>query len=226
MRSTADRIAAAGDCRPPGGAMPSARPVWRLGAGTRAGRPASRRSWSSQRRTSWTTNRNAARVMHAPTPMSRLAVAQRRLRCRWQRRHRRARSRVAQHPGGVRVAGWRCGARRGILRNGLDHVVRVDPFGEPAPLLSGPAGFGVLLLFSGQGGPPSRSVPDEGHRRTSPSRSSGQSRNNPFPILLLVFSGIEIPRADLDYVNDRLADARWPGEVPGVGGPAAYRWAT
>jgi hypothetical protein len=36
---------------------------------------------------------------------------------------------------------------------------------------------------------------------------------------------IEIPQADLDYLHDRLGNARWPGELPGVGGPAAYRWA-
>src|SRR6266508_3068654 len=28
---------------------------------------------------------------------------------------------------------------------------------------------------------------------------------------------IEIPQADLDYLRDRLANARWPGELPGVG---------
>ncbi len=28
---------------------------------------------------------------------------------------------------------------------------------------------------------------------------------------------IEIPPADLDYLHDRLATARWPGELPGVG---------
>jgi pimeloyl-ACP methyl ester carboxylesterase len=28
---------------------------------------------------------------------------------------------------------------------------------------------------------------------------------------------IEIPQADLDYLHDRLATARWPGELPGVG---------
>jgi epoxide hydrolase len=28
---------------------------------------------------------------------------------------------------------------------------------------------------------------------------------------------IEIPQTDLDYLNDRLANARWPGELPGVG---------
>ena len=28
---------------------------------------------------------------------------------------------------------------------------------------------------------------------------------------------IEIPQADLDYLHDRLARARWPGELPGVG---------
>ncbi|MGH3757508.1 epoxide hydrolase family protein [Actinophytocola sp.] len=28
---------------------------------------------------------------------------------------------------------------------------------------------------------------------------------------------IEIPEADLDYLHDRLANARWPGELPGVG---------
>jgi len=28
---------------------------------------------------------------------------------------------------------------------------------------------------------------------------------------------IEIPQADLDYLHDRLANARWPGELPGVG---------
>jgi len=28
---------------------------------------------------------------------------------------------------------------------------------------------------------------------------------------------IEIPQADLDYLDDRLANARWPGELPGVG---------
>ena len=32
---------------------------------------------------------------------------------------------------------------------------------------------------------------------------------------------IEIPQADLDYLHDRLGNARWPGES----GPAAYRWA-
>jgi hypothetical protein len=36
---------------------------------------------------------------------------------------------------------------------------------------------------------------------------------------------IEIPQADLDYLHDRLANARWPGELPGGGGPAANRWA-
>src|ERR671910_2669003 len=28
---------------------------------------------------------------------------------------------------------------------------------------------------------------------------------------------IEIPQADLDYLHDRLTNARWPGELPGVG---------
>jgi Epoxide hydrolase N terminus len=28
---------------------------------------------------------------------------------------------------------------------------------------------------------------------------------------------IQIPQADLDYLHDRLANARWPGELPGVG---------
>ena len=28
---------------------------------------------------------------------------------------------------------------------------------------------------------------------------------------------IEIPQADLDHLHRRLADARWPGELPGVG---------
>jgi pimeloyl-ACP methyl ester carboxylesterase len=28
---------------------------------------------------------------------------------------------------------------------------------------------------------------------------------------------VEIPQADVDYLHDRLAGARWPGEVPGVG---------
>src|SRR5215208_1105947 len=28
---------------------------------------------------------------------------------------------------------------------------------------------------------------------------------------------IEIPRADLDYLHDRLTNARWSGELPGVG---------
>lgn len=28
---------------------------------------------------------------------------------------------------------------------------------------------------------------------------------------------IEIPQADLDYLDDRLANARWPGELPGPG---------
>ncbi len=28
---------------------------------------------------------------------------------------------------------------------------------------------------------------------------------------------VEIPQADLDYLHDRLASARWPGELPGVG---------
>jgi epoxide hydrolase len=28
---------------------------------------------------------------------------------------------------------------------------------------------------------------------------------------------IEIPQADLDYLNGRLASARWPGELPGTG---------
>jgi len=28
---------------------------------------------------------------------------------------------------------------------------------------------------------------------------------------------IEIPQADLDYLNGRLASARWPGELPGQG---------
>jgi hypothetical protein len=36
---------------------------------------------------------------------------------------------------------------------------------------------------------------------------------------------IEIPQADLDYLHDRLCNARWPGELPGGSGPAAYRWA-
>src|SRR5260221_5436728 len=27
---------------------------------------------------------------------------------------------------------------------------------------------------------------------------------------------IEIPQADVDYLHDRLASARWPGELPGV----------
>jgi pimeloyl-ACP methyl ester carboxylesterase len=29
--------------------------------------------------------------------------------------------------------------------------------------------------------------------------------------------GIEIPQADLDYLHDRLGNARWPSELPGVG---------
>ena len=37
---------------------------------------------------------------------------------------------------------------------------------------------------------------------------------------------IEIPQADLDYLHDRLANARWPGEIPGVewarGVPVGY----
>ena len=37
---------------------------------------------------------------------------------------------------------------------------------------------------------------------------------------------IEIPQADVDYLHDRLVDARWPGELPGVewarGVPLAY----
>ena len=38
---------------------------------------------------------------------------------------------------------------------------------------------------------------------------------------------IEIPQADLDDLHDRLANARWPGELPGVrAGPAACRWTT
>lgn len=28
---------------------------------------------------------------------------------------------------------------------------------------------------------------------------------------------IEVPQADLDYLHDRLDNARWPGELPGVG---------
>ncbi len=28
---------------------------------------------------------------------------------------------------------------------------------------------------------------------------------------------IEIPQRDVDYLHDRLANARWPGELPGVG---------
>ena len=28
---------------------------------------------------------------------------------------------------------------------------------------------------------------------------------------------IEIPQADVDYLHGRLASARWPGELPGVG---------
>jgi hypothetical protein len=36
---------------------------------------------------------------------------------------------------------------------------------------------------------------------------------------------IEIPQADLDYLHDRLGNARWPSELPGVGWTAAYRWA-
>jgi epoxide hydrolase len=27
---------------------------------------------------------------------------------------------------------------------------------------------------------------------------------------------IEIPQADVEYLHDRLAHARWPGELPGV----------
>ena len=27
---------------------------------------------------------------------------------------------------------------------------------------------------------------------------------------------IEIPQADIDYLHDRLAGARWPGELPGT----------
>jgi hypothetical protein len=27
---------------------------------------------------------------------------------------------------------------------------------------------------------------------------------------------IEIPQADVEYLRDRLANARWPGELPGV----------
>jgi hypothetical protein len=37
---------------------------------------------------------------------------------------------------------------------------------------------------------------------------------------------IEIPQADLDDLHNRLAHARWPGELPGVVGAAAYRWTT
>jgi len=37
---------------------------------------------------------------------------------------------------------------------------------------------------------------------------------------------IEIPQADVRYLHDRLAGARWPGELPGVGWTAAYPWAT
>jgi len=28
---------------------------------------------------------------------------------------------------------------------------------------------------------------------------------------------IEIPQADVDYLDGRLASARWPGELPGAG---------
>ena len=28
---------------------------------------------------------------------------------------------------------------------------------------------------------------------------------------------IDIPQADLDHLHDRLANARWPDELPGVG---------
>ena len=28
---------------------------------------------------------------------------------------------------------------------------------------------------------------------------------------------IEIPQADVEYLHDRLAGARWPGELPGAG---------
>ena len=37
---------------------------------------------------------------------------------------------------------------------------------------------------------------------------------------------IKIPQADLAYLHGRLANARWPGEMPGVDGPAACRSAT
>ena len=37
---------------------------------------------------------------------------------------------------------------------------------------------------------------------------------------------IEIPQADLDYLHDRLASARWPGELPGAGWAAASRRTT
>ena len=33
---------------------------------------------------------------------------------------------------------------------------------------------------------------------------------------------IEIPQSDLDYLHDRLAGARWPGELP-AGPPARAR---
>ena len=37
---------------------------------------------------------------------------------------------------------------------------------------------------------------------------------------------IEIPQADVEYLHDRLANARWPGSCPAWNGPAACRWAT
>src|SRR5579859_939217 len=54
----------------------------------------------------------------------------------------------------------------------------------------------------------------------------GTNQERIFPILSLIFSAmsddiqpfrIEIPQSDVDYLRDRLASARWPGEQPGVG---------
>ena len=36
---------------------------------------------------------------------------------------------------------------------------------------------------------------------------------------------IEIDQADMDYLHDRLAHARWPGELTAWGGTAGRRWA-
>jgi hypothetical protein len=37
---------------------------------------------------------------------------------------------------------------------------------------------------------------------------------------------IEIHQTDVEYLRHRLASARWPGELPGIGWTRAYRLTT